>query len=264
MTRKFGLARREAFLAALRETGNQTLAAERAKVSRSWVQLHRSSDLAFRRACEEAVEAAKAALRQAQGERGNGCEPPSGWGFLDGEELVVKGTGGAGGGKRVQIARARLKQWSPRVEERFLAALAATCNVRAACAEVGLTPASAYNHRNRWLGFAERWDEAVEIGYSRLEAGLLEHAGNMLSGEGPPVFVDTPAMSFMDAMQLLHMHKHQVHGIGKAPGRRWQPPKTLAEMKPAILRKLERLLAAEEVGDEQRAADEAEWARRRR
>ena len=35
-------------------------------------------------------------------------------------QLVVRGTGGTGGGKRVQIARARLKQWSPRVEERFL------------------------------------------------------------------------------------------------------------------------------------------------
>lgn len=49
MTAKFGEARRRAFLAALRETGNQTLAAERAKVSRSWVQSHRANDPAFRR-----------------------------------------------------------------------------------------------------------------------------------------------------------------------------------------------------------------------
>ena len=44
MTAKFSQPRGEAFLAALRETGNRTLAAERAKVSQSWVQLHRSSD----------------------------------------------------------------------------------------------------------------------------------------------------------------------------------------------------------------------------
>ena len=260
MTRKFGQARREAFLAALRETGNRTIAAERAKVSQSWVTLHRSSDPEFRRACDEAREDAKAGLRRAQAERGVGC----GWGFLDGEELVVKGTGGAGGGKRVQIARARLKQWTPRVEERFLATLAATCNVKAACAEVGLMAASAYNHRKRWMRFAERWDEAVEIGYSRLEAGLLEHAGNMLSGEGPPVFTAMPPMSFADAVRLVHMHKHAARGIGKAPGKRWRPPKTLDEVAPEIIRKWNMMSAAGEVSDEQRAADEAEWARRRR
>ena len=270
MSAKFGARRIEAFLAALRETGNRTIAAERAKVSQSWVQLHRSGDPEFRRACEEAVAEAKAVLRDAAGaapqdERGGTNAPPSGWGFLDGEELVVKGTGGSGGGKRVQIARARLKQWTPRVEERFLATLAATCNVKAACAEVGLTAASAYNHRKRWRAFAERWDEAVEIGYARLEAGLLEHAGNMLSGEGPPVFVAMPEMSFADAVHLLHMHKHQVHGIGKAPGkrRRWPPSLDDPGVRERIVRKLSLVVSAREVSDAQRAADEAEWERRR-
>jgi hypothetical protein len=236
MTRKFSQARREAFLAALRETGNRTIAAERAKVSQSWVTLHRSSDPEFRRACEEAVEAAKLALRQAQHDRGNGCEPPTGWGFLDGEELVVKGTGGAGGGKRVQIARARLRQWSPRVEERFLAALAVTCNVKAACAEIGLTPASAYNHRNRWPRFAERWHEAVEIGYVQLECGLIERAGNLFSGEGPPEVGPIREMTADHAIHLLHMHKHQVHGLGKRPGLRAREP-DIEDVRAELLRK---------------------------
>jgi hypothetical protein len=88
---------------------------------------------------------------------------------------------------------------------------------------------SAY-HRRRWRRFAERWDES--------------------------------AMTVMEALQLLHMHKRQVHGIGKAPGRRWRPPKTPDELAPGIVRKLEMFLASEEVSDAQRAADEAEWARR--
>ncbi len=263
MTAKFSQARREAFLAALRETGNQTLAAERAKVSRSWVTLHRSSEPAFKQQIEAAIADAKAALRPAQGERGEGCKPPSGWGFLDGAELVVKGTGGAGGGKRVQIARARLKQWSPRVEERFLETLAATCNVKAACAEIGLTAASAYGHRKRWRRFAERWDAAVEEGYMRLEAGLLEHGCNVFSGEGSGEMALTPPMTVEQAIHLLHMHKHRVHGLGKAPGKRWQPPKTLEELAPGMLRKLEIFLGAKELGEERRARDEEEWARRR-
>ena len=76
----------------------------------------------------------------------------------------------------MQIARARLKQWTPRIEDRFLAVLAATCNVKAACAEVGMTAASAYAHRKRWPAFAGRWDEAVEEGYARLEFALVENA----------------------------------------------------------------------------------------
>jgi hypothetical protein len=257
MTAKFSQARKDAFLAALAETGNQTLAAERAKVSRSWVHLHRSGDPEFRRLSDEAIAAAMARLG-AHPER----RPPSGWGSLDGEELVVKGTGGSGGGKRVQIARARLKQWSPRVEERFLATLSATCNVKAACAEAGMTAASAYGHRKRWRAFAERWDAAVEEGFARLEAGLLERGGNVFSGVGLGEPALTPPMTVEQALQLLHMHKHEVRGIGKAPGERWRPPPTLDELAPGIIRRWNSWLAAREVDEEARARDEAEWARR--
>lgn len=40
MSHKITQTRKNAFLAALRVSGNQTLAAERVGVSRSWVQLH--------------------------------------------------------------------------------------------------------------------------------------------------------------------------------------------------------------------------------
>lgn len=250
MTRKFDAARRHAFLAALRATGNQTLAAERAKVSRSWVQLRRSEDPAFRSAVAQAVDEAKASLRQTQAERGG-----NGAGYAQGAELVVRGTGGSGGGKRVQIARARLKQWSPRTEERFLAALAQTCNVKAACAEVGLTPASAYNHRNRWPAFARRWDEAVELGYTLLEFALIEAAGNIFSGEGPvaPGPVALGEIAVDQAIHLLHMHQHKVHGLGKRPGLRAREP-DIDDVRAEILRKIAAI--------ERRAALETEGSRR--
>ena len=204
MSAKFGARRRQTFLAALAATGNQTLAAERAKVSRSWVTLHRASDVLFRRAIDDAIAVAKArlALRQAQDER-PGCKPPTRWGYLDGEELVVKGTGGSGGGKRVQIARSRIKQWSPRVEQRFLATLGATCNVNAACAEVGLTPASAYAHRKRWPGFAERWDGVLEEGYAQLEAELLDAGSNLFSNPGRAQAGPLRGMTVAYAIELL-------------------------------------------------------------
>lgn len=254
MTRKFGEARREVFLAALRKTGNQTIAAERAKVSRSWVQLHRSSDPAFKRAVEEAVAEAKSRLGSHPARR-----PPGGWGYLDGEELVVRGTGGSGGGKRVQIARSRLKQWSPRVEERFLTALTATCNVRVACAEVGMTPASAYAHRGRWANFARRWDEAVETGYMQIEMGLIEAAGNLFSSDGPVETGPIRDMTADHAIHLLHMHKHQVHRLGKRPGLRARWP-DIEEVRAHILRKVEAMERSDKTRLER---DRKEWARRR-
>ncbi|MDT8760821.1 hypothetical protein MZO42_19140 [Sphingomonas psychrotolerans] len=168
MSRKTSMTRREAFFRAPTETGNQTIAAERAKVSRSWVTLHRAQEPGFR-ARMEAIGAARARLRAAAG-----VAPATGWGSLDGEELVVRGSNG----RRTQIARARLRQWTPRAEQRFLGTLAATCNVKAACAEVGLTTASADAHAERWPNFAARWAEAVEVGYMRIEAALLERAGD--------------------------------------------------------------------------------------
>src|SRR3546814_12020466 len=94
MSVKFSEARRRAFLKALQETGNQTLAAKQAKVSGSWVQSHRSTDPEFKRQVEEAVAEAKARRSTAESPW-----PPSGRGRLDGAVLGGKGTGGAESGE---------------------------------------------------------------------------------------------------------------------------------------------------------------------
>jgi len=251
MSHKTGPARRAVFLKAVRETGNQTLAAERAKVSRSWVQLHRTTDPAFDAAVRAAIEVAKASFDPSTGSGqagwGGGRKPPSGWGHLDGEELVVKGTGGAAlrdaagaapqgerkKGRRVQIARARLKQWTPRVEDRFLAVLAATCNVKAACAEVGLTAASAYAHRKRWPAFAARWDAAILAGYERIDGGLTAAAIALLDPELPephlpPIEPVVAPMSVDDAIRLVRLHERRAReawqrhrGGARGRGPRW-------------------------------------------
>ena len=226
MTRKFSQARKDAFLRALAESGNQALSAERARVSRSWVSLQRSTDAAFDAACRAAIGEAGIALSGAAGKRqalpltppaggrGASSRPPETWRYLDGAELVVAGSNR----RNIQVRRARLKQWTGRVEERFLCALAATCNVRAACAEAGMSVGSAYAHRHRWEGFANAWDAAIETGHRRLEAALVEAGCNLFS---PDEFaLDSPiaAMTAEQAIHLLHMHKHQVLGLGRRPG----------------------------------------------
>jgi len=175
MARKFSPQRRAAFLAALKATGNQTLAAERARVSRSWVRLHRARDAGFDAAVRDACLDFARHVRE-------GSKPPVRWAWHDGEELVV--TGRADGPR--QIMRARIGQWTPRLEARFCAALAACANVSHALRAVGITPAAAYKHRKRWPDFAGRWDAAIAAGRSRVERALVTGAIALLDPEVEP------------------------------------------------------------------------------
>jgi len=218
MTAKMSAKRRAAFLRALGKTGNYAVAAEQAGVSRGWVLKARHEAAEFDAACREAVAEVAARLQTAAGMDASGRGRS--WGHLDGVELVARGTGGSGGGRRVQIGRARAHRWGPRTEARFLAVLAATCNVKAAYEAAGMTKGSAYTHRRRRPDFAARWDEAVHAGYRRIEAGLLENAINYDCEPDVPPDVPMLPMRFEDALQVLHMHQNKVLGIGRAPGRR--------------------------------------------
>lgn len=261
MWTKITKARREAFLRALRECGNQTLSAERARVSRAWVCKWRKLDPTFDLAVREAVGQAKARLR-AEGRLGT--VPPRGWGHLDGVELAVRGTAG-GGARRVQIARARLRDWSPAVERRFMDALGATCNVKAALAEVGKSKGSAYTHRRRWPAFAAAWDKVLAEAYAALETALMQNGANLFS---TPDYVPETVIRDMrvdDAIHLLHMQKNKVLGIGKPPGRKWRPagPPKLEEVRASILRKVEAIVRARALEPGAVEGREAEWAKRR-
>jgi hypothetical protein len=257
MSVKMSTARRCAFLKALRATGNQALAAECAKVSRRWVTLHRKIDPEFRRESDAAIAEARASVDRLRAE--GATKPPSGWGYLDGEELVVRGSNG----RRLQIARARLHQWTPRLEDRFLATLAATCNVRAACAEAGMSGPSAYGHRERWPGFARRWDEAVQTADIRLAFALVEHGANPFSSLDPPAPVPIPPMSVDDMLHSLYMHQRQTAGTGGRPGRAAREP-TGEEAVRAVLEKVEAIERARALSEADKARDREDYARRRR
>jgi hypothetical protein len=187
-------------------------------------------------AFDAAVKAACAAARERLREEGReGTAPPRGWGHLDGVELAVRGSNG----RRVQIARARLRDWSPAAERRFLDALGATCNVKAALAEVGKSKGSAYTHRKRWPAFARKWDQVIAEAYAALEIALLANAENLFSTPDYAPETVIRDMGVGDAIHVLHMHKNKVLGIGGKPGQRWRRPKTLEEVRGSILRKLE-------------------------
>ena len=114
--------------------------------------------------------------------------------------------------------------------ERFLNALASSGNVRKAAAAAGIDNSNAYRARDREPDFAERWDGALNAGYSRLEQLLLEKAG--AGGEDVSAF--DPAL----ALELLRLRdargKSRTSGGGARPQRIPVP-----ELKEILLQKLE-------------------------
>lgn len=79
--------------------------------------LHRSADLEFKVQMEAAIAAARERLSSA-----TTVKTAAKWASIDGEELVVRGSNG----RRAQVSRARMKQWTARGEARFLAVLSRT------------------------------------------------------------------------------------------------------------------------------------------
>jgi hypothetical protein len=67
-------------------------------------------------------------------------------------------------------------------------------------------------------------------------------------------------MKVSEAIQLLHLHKHHVHG-----GSRRAPPLPvpLDVLAPGIMRKFRAIAAARALSAAQKAKSEAEWAARR-
>ena len=230
MTQKFSASRKRAFLTYLGQSGNQTLSAERARVSRSWVCLHRNSDPGFDAACREAMAVARAMLRDDVATLPPLAPPPNGrgsgpadprWRWHEGVELVVSGTGGGPStssgrtGRRVQIRRANAGGWTPRVEQRFLAVLAGSCNVKAACREVEMWPPAAYNHRKRFPGFARAWDQAVEIGMSELESRINENINHFFDREMPEPAAPIDNITIGDAIRVARMYEKRARERGR-------------------------------------------------
>lgn len=122
--------------------------------------------------------------------------------------------------------------------QRFLEALAGSCNVTAAAAASGFTPSTAYKLRQADPAFAAAWQEALEIGYARLEMALLERAIQTietLGDDAPDAPPPVGAMTVTQAMDLMNKHRASVSGGRAKAGRgarrrRPTPDETDAEL----------------------------------
>ena len=70
----------------------------------------------------------------------------------------------------------RPDDWTRAMADAFVAKLAETCNVTLAAQVIGRSISNVYKRRAKDAGFRAAWDEAVAIGYSRLELMMLRRA----------------------------------------------------------------------------------------
>jgi len=167
---KIPISRTVIYLRALGDTGNASLAAARAGVSRTWAYKRREADARFDALCREMVTR----FRKSPPHPSAAYAAPS----LSRE--------GRGAGKRVQVRRDRLGGWTEDKEARFVERMRDTCSAWLASAAVGLSAGSAYERRKRRPAFAAAWDEAERDGWPPLDQPWIESAICFFEGREPP------------------------------------------------------------------------------
>jgi hypothetical protein len=120
-----------------------------------------------------------------------------------------------GGG--MQVAESGRKLFGKARRAVFLEWLAATCNVRRSAAAAEVTANCVYQRRMRDPAFRAEWQEALEQGYARLEARLLERVASedriAIAGDLEPA--DEP----FDKELALHLLREHKKGLAGVPGR---------------------------------------------
>ncbi|MEG3179419.1 hypothetical protein [Sphingomonas sp. LT1P40] len=187
MTRPFNhtqALQNDAFLAALRSTGNTREAARSLNVHRSTMLKRRAKDPAFAVEWDAALALAHARLHA------KATKTPE-------EPGIIRTASG-----RLQVRRAQPRRLDRAAEQAFLAALSATANVRLSAA------------------FAREMRLALELGYERLEMALLAAADpashrddSWRHNEPPPI----PQMTAAEALQLLHLHQKEARLQAEPP-----------------------------------------------
>lgn len=114
----------------------------------------------------------------------------------------------------LQRRRARPQSWTKARRAAFLTELAHSCNVTRAHTAAGVADRKAYTLRQRDPEFARAWQQALEIGFERLETALLRRAlevtGALDIDIGEERREPVEKMSVEQAMALLSLHRRSV------------------------------------------------------
>ena len=203
-----------AFLRVLRRTGNVRLSARETGVNYGTIQHRRAHHADFALEWDVAVTMAQADFEMAGGRASPMAKPPAirsddrGHRTRGGEQAIVRRNDG-----KLQVRSAQPGKLTRQCEQAFLAALSATANVRLSAAAAGAAPAAFYRRRRKNPAFAREMHLALQAGYERLEAALLEtlspyaHADDAWRHNDPPAM---PPMTADQALHLMYLHQKEV------------------------------------------------------
>lgn len=141
---------------------------------------------------------------------------------------------------RVQQRRPTTNRFTRKKQQRFLDALAHTCNVVVSAGHAGVSTVTVYQHRLRDPAFRARWQEAIAAGYDRLEGLLLEHGGAAQPLDPPDgeraAQADPRPFDFDRALTLLRQYQARREGKPTGGARR---NATREETNAALLKAIE-------------------------
>lgn len=249
----------DAFLKALRRSGNIRLAARETGMAYGTVQHRRAHHPAFAQRVDAALAFAQARLSGA-GRRGPTAKPRAADAHRTqgGEPVIVRRNDG-----KLQMRRAQPGKLTRECEQAFLTALSATANVSLAAAAAGAAEAAFYRRRRQNPGFAREMKLALQTGYDRIELALLEgflpgaHADDAWRhhNDPPPI----PKMSPAQALQLLYLHQKEARLLAEPDAMRHRrgEPTAIWQMRMILMHEARVEASREEfrVAEAARAAD---------
>jgi hypothetical protein len=205
-----------AFLRSLERTGSAEEAAEDAGIDRTTAYHRRRAHADFAAAWNEALKRGDGCAEKAVRERVGFWEKVRGKvtprllaASADGpvrererrkDELLASTSLG---GKMVRAGHGR---WNAAAEERFFNELAATANVKRACAAAGVSTNAVYARRLKRPDFRAKWDAVLETGRAAIEMHLVEAAKKSFDPEDLDVGDVQPKVSVTEALRIVQLH----------------------------------------------------------
>lgn len=206
----------QAFLKALRRTGNIRFAAREVGLQYGTMQHRRAHHPAFAHAWAAALAFAQARLNKngLQGPKAKRSAPAP-HRTLGGEAVITRRNDG-----KLQMRAAQPGKLTKQCEQAFLAALSATANVRLSAAAAGAAEAAFYRRRRQNPAFAREWFLALQEGYEQLEMALHaswsphSHEDDAWRHNAPPPI---PPMTVNQALQLMYLHQKEARLLAEPP-----------------------------------------------
>ena len=209
----------QAFLKALRRTGNVRLAARQVGLKYGTMQYRRAQHPAFAHGWDAALVFAQARF-DARGRHGP-TAADGGNRTKGGEAVVVRRNDG-----KLQMRAAQPGKLTKQCEQTFLSALSATANVRLSAAAAGASVAAFYRRRRNNPAFAREMRMALEEGYERLQTALLASSRPASFEDDAWRHIDPPEMPPMtvnQALQLLYLHQKEARLLAEPAHIRRRP-----------------------------------------